>query len=140
MFKKWMKRRDIQRQWEQMVIRLTSNAVLAQVEKKDLESLCKLLSATMWLYSENNHVNKQTLRLLHLLKRVLADKRQYDTIKIIEYILMGHTISRKYFMDQGVKERLVAHCLQMANLYRELVLKDKPSNPFAPGQTIGEKE
>jgi len=97
-----------------------------------------LLSATMWLYSENNHVNKATLRLMHLLKRILADKRQYDTIKIMEYIVFGHTISRKHFMNLEVKERLTAHCLQMANLYRELVLKDKPSNPFTPGQAIGE--
>ena len=140
MFKKWLKRREIQKQWEQIVIVLTGNAALVPVDRKNLESLCKLFSATMWLYSENNYVNKQTLRLLHLLKRVLADKRQYDTIKIIEYITLGHTISRKYFMNQGVRERLIAHCLQMANLYRELVLKDKSSNPFTPGQSIGEKQ
>lgn len=138
MLKRWIKRRKIQEQWEQMLLLLTSNAANVQIDKKEQEKLCKLFANTMWLYGEDNYINKATLRLFYFLKRVLADKRQYDTIKIIDYIVLGHTVRKKVFINQEVKDRLIAHCLQMANLYMQMILNNKPSNPFAPGQTIGE--
>jgi len=138
MIKKWLKRKENQKQWEMMTTALTNGPATSQVDYRTLEILCTLIKNTMLLYSEKNCITKQTLRLLFLLKRVLADKRQFDTIKTLEYFVAGHTIYKKHFMNKEVKERLVAHCWQMVVLYQGLILTSKASNPFAPGLALGE--
>jgi len=136
---KWQDRRACQKKWEETITILTNGPATAQVGPVVLNFLYDLIIETMYLYSSKNYINKQTLRLIFLLKRVLADKRQYDTIKALEYFVTGHTIYKKRFMKKEVKERFVAHCWQMVALYKDLILSNKPSNPFAPGQALGER-
>jgi len=136
MFKKWLERKFTRKYWEQETLILTGNASQAPVEEQDIKRLHKCIHHTMSLYSRDNYMNKQTLRLVFLLKRVLADKRLFDTIKALEYVVMGHMIYKKWFMNKVVKERLVAHCWQMAQLYLNIVTNKQESNPFAPGQAI----
>lgn len=140
MFKKWQERRFTRRYWEQMTLLVTSSAAYAPISEHDISTLHKCIHHTMSLYSRKNYMNKQTLRLTFLLKRVLADKRLFDTIKALEYVIMGHTISKKWFMNKQVKERLVAHCWQMAQAYLVMVAKKQESNPFAPGRAMKEEE
>jgi len=136
---KWLDRRKRQKEWEEMITILTNGPATGQIGPVALSFLYDLIVQTMCMYSSGNYVNKQTLRLIYLLKRVLADKRQYDSIKALEYFVNGHAIYKKKFMNKEVRERLVAHCWQIVALYKDLILNNKPSNPFAPGQALGEK-
>lgn len=134
--KSWQERKSIRRFWERIVIELTSSPAQTPLSDEDIYVLHNCIHRTMQLYSRHNYMNKQTLRLIFLLKRILADKRLFDTIKALEYVVTGHTVYKKWFMNKQVKERLVAHCWQMAQLYLIIIANKQESNPFAPGQVI----
>ena len=139
MLEKWNRQRYVQKRWEGTVLTLTNKSAAEDLTEEDREILYTSLNATMTLYSKKTHMNKQTLRLIFMLKRVLADKRLYEDIKVLEYIVMAHTISKKMWMNKEVQERLVAHNLQMAQLYLDAVRNKQVLNPFAPGQFLGEE-
>jgi len=140
MIKKWLERRRIRRRWEAVTVAITNQLATAPASAEALKMLYDLICETMVLYSRGNYISKQTVRLLFLLKRVLADKRSFDSIKTLEYLVAGHTIYKKRFMNREVRERLVAHCWQMVFLYKDLVLSNRSSNPFAPGQALPKLE
>lgn len=139
MLEKWNRRRYVQRRWESTVLTLTNRAATENLTEEDREILHASLVATMTLYSKGTYVNKQTLRLLFMIKRILADKRLYEDIKVLEYLMMAHTIFKKRWMNRKVKERLVAHNLQMAQIYLDATRNRQVCNPFAPGQFLREE-
>lgn len=137
MFKKWQQRHNIRKQWDDVLLRiLRCGPATSPPDASTLRSLHECFNTTIATYAVGNRVNKRTLRAIYALKRVLADKRMYDHIKMIEYLLFGHTYTKKRLVSREVKEAVLAHCLQMAQAYLDLLGKEKPSNPFAPGQAI----
>ncbi len=133
---KWLKRREIQKDWEAVILHITDARANAPVDEGAKKEVLDTLSKTMLLYSEDNVMNKQTIRLLFHLKRILADKRAFDTLKIIEYTLAADGVVKKG-LNKDVRQRLAAHYLQMAQSYTIIASRGQKSNPFAPGQVIG---
>lgn len=136
MLENWNRRKYVQERWEGTVLTLTNRPATEPISDEDREILHASLIATMSLYSKGTYMTKQTLRLIFLLKRVLADKRLYEDIKALEYLVMAHTIFKKRWMNKEVKERLLAHNLQMAQLYLSASQNRQASNPLAPGEFL----
>lgn len=118
------------------MLMLTNRPATEGLTEEDRETLRIGLVATMSLYSNKTKMNKQTVRLLFMLKRILADKRLYEDIKVVEYVVIADTIAKKKFMNKEVRDRLVAHNLQMAQLYLDALKRRQVDNPFAPGQFL----
>jgi hypothetical protein len=139
MLDKWNRRRHVQQCWEDTILALTNRAAIEALTEKDRKTLHASLVVTMTLYNKGACMNKQTLRLLFMIKRILADKRLYEDIKVLEYLMIAHTIFKRR-MNKEVKERLIAHNLQMAQVYLEATRNKQVCNPFAPGQFLREEE
>lgn len=139
MFKKWKERRKVQKDWEGTIMSLTEGIANAPLDQKSLGLLGSMLRKTMLLYRDDNRMTKKTLRLLFHLKRILMDKRALDFMKVIEYIIAADGVARKS-LGKEIKQRIMAHYLQMASLYDLIAIRQQKSNPFAPGEMLQEGE
>lgn len=139
MLGKWIKRREIQKEWEATILEVTDGRAAAPISSGTRKRILAALNSTMLLYGEDSAMNKQTIRLLYHLKRILADKRAFDTLKILEYLMAADGVSKKH-INKVVRKRLTAHYLQMAQAYVIMVSMGQKSNPMAPGQAIGEDD
>ena len=136
----WFQQREIQRQWDSVILQILECGVATcQPTQSILSDLCNCLSSTIVFYSLGYNLNKRTLRTMYALKRILADKRMFDCIKVIEYIAFGHTYMKKRFVNRRIKKGVLAHCIQMAQSYLDIIGMGQQSNPFAPGQTISKQ-
>lgn len=140
MLAKWNRQKWVRERWEGTILMLTNRPATEAISDDDREVLHASLVATMSLYSKGHCMTKAILRLVFFAKRVLADKRLYEDIKALEYLVMAHTIYKKWNINKEVKERLIAHNLQMAQLYINASKDKQACNPFAPGQILGRCE
>jgi len=128
----------LQTSWEDLVILLT-NAPVTKVDRDTVFEFANVFSQTMMLYVSGLRLNKTTLRIINIVKRLLADKRMFDAIKCLDYLLAGHNVSQ-YKMRKDVQERATAHLWSMANLYLQMVVDQRQSNPFASGEVLRQLE
>jgi len=128
----------LQKQWEDLVLLLTDVPV-TKINRGTTVQFVNLFSQTMMLYINGGRLNKTTLRIVNIIKRLLADKRMFDAIKCLDYLLAGHNVSQ-YKMRKDVQERATAHLWSMANLYLQIVVDQRQSNPFAPGEALRQLE
>lgn len=139
MFRKWMERRKIQKGLEQIIMAITNDLATAPLHPRDMEQLSLQLKYTMVLYNNDNKMTKKTLRLLYHLKRILMDKRAFDFLKVIEYVVAADAVLKKS-LKKEIRQRIAAHYLQMATSYGLIAEQQQKSNPFAPGQVLQEGE
>ena len=140
MFEKWKERRKVQKCWEGAIICLTGSGRATDPVDSDMASILVLgLNKTLLLYSNDNRMTKNTLRILYHLKRMLADKRAFDLLKALEYVIAADGIAKKK-INQIVKERIMAHYLQIAQSYGDIASRRQKSNPFVPGEVLNDEQ
>lgn len=137
MFAKFKERKDLEMQWMWFLKRLL--VIENQRLNEIVDVFAFTFSASLMLYAHENRINKNTLRYLNIIKRVLADKRKFEMIKCIDYLLAGHSISQ-FKIDEEIRERSIAHMWQMGNSYLQMVLRGQQSNPFAAGEILKQVE
>ena len=86
-------------------------------------------------YALGDKLNKHTLRLLSVIKRVLADKRHFEMVKSIDYMMACHNIC-KYKMSKSAKKQVIAYFCSMAVRYLQLTTNGQTANPFHAGQAL----
>ncbi|RLG68460.1 MAG: hypothetical protein DRO11_09105 [Methanobacteriota archaeon] len=137
MFGKRKQRKKIEQGWRNFVSIISNIAY--PVEKSALDnkrlstlSFIELVSDTQDLYANKNKVTKRTLQLLSVAKRLLADKRNFDAVKCIDYLLLGHSVFNSK-SDKELREKVVAHFWRIISNYLEIIKAGSESNPMAPG-------
>lgn len=127
MFDKYKNRNLVCNKWQALLrdkITLEGYPITEEISKATLKLFVDLLSDSMMLYTYNNYMSNKTLRLLALAKRLLADKKSFDAVKCIDYLVAGHSIL-KYKVDRVLRERIIAHFWRIIAFYQQGILSGK---------------
>lgn len=135
MFDNWRRRRQIHEQWESIALKLTSLPIDATVDKVDINNIIDIIGSSIARYSLGDRLSKKTLRLLGVVKRILADKRQFEVIKSLDYMVACHNIST-YKLSKSAKRQIIAYFCGMAVRYLQLTKGGLSANPFHAGQPL----
>jgi hypothetical protein len=132
--------KQLQKDWEDLVIALTNAPGVTKIEPGVIVQFASVFDTTLISCAlDKVRLNKATLRVISVIKRILADKRMFDAIKCVDYLLAAYNVSQ-YKMREDVQEKATTHLWSMGNLYLQMVLDRQQSNPFAPGEILKQLE
>lgn len=141
MFKKYFKKRDkrkwVERHWEVIAKNLASCPITQDLPRGEVEEVIRTVSSSCSLYPDNA-LTKASLKLIGAAKRILVDRRQFDLLKSIDYLVACHNVS-KYKIEKAAKQALLAYYCQMAHRYLDIVTAGQETNPFHAGAILGGK-
>lgn len=140
MFKNLKRRKEVYEAWK-MILSKRIAIEGYPVEQKELSSetlkaFVRLVSDTMALYINNNKMSRKTVDVLFLTKRLLSDKRCFNAIKCIDYLIAGHKVRCHKRVSKELKQKMIAHFWRIAGNYQEIILNNYKSNPMVPGQIL----
>lgn len=133
--KKHRKRRWLEKHWETVAGEMASCPITEDPPRESIEQGIRTISSSCSLYPDNS-LTKKSLKLISATKRILVDRRQFDLLKSIDYLLACHNVA-KFKINQNVKEKVIAYFCQMSHRYLDIVTAGQQTNPFHPGIILG---
>lgn len=135
MFDNLKKQRQLDREWSSIVVKLSSVQINVSIGQEVTNWIIDVIAKSLNRYALGYSLKKRTFKLIAIVKRILADKRHFELLKAVDYLIGCHNIS-KYRIPKTAKRQAIAYFCQWAIEYIKITKQGFISNPFHPGQVL----
>lgn len=138
MLANWRKQHLLHEEWSSIVVRLAAIPIKDSLSESDIQWIVDTIAKSVGRYALGYRLRKRTFKLLIIVKRILADKRHFEILKALDYLISCHNIST-YKISKEVKKQAIAYCCTWAVAFLQISKSHLTSNPFHTGHVLRRK-